>query len=142
MAEQLEVSVRLMNDKVQFSGNARSNPAVAFDYQPPLGDGQGYTGLEMLLMSFAACSGTAMAVLLRKSKKHITGLEVNATGIRKAQPPFSFEKITVEFVVNSRDAEDSDIQKALQLSEESMCPVWAMIKNNVEIEARFRKAES
>ena len=65
MAEQLEVTVNLSNQKVQFTGVSRSNPPITFDYDPPLGDGQGYTGLEMLLMSLAACSGTSIVALLR-----------------------------------------------------------------------------
>jgi uncharacterized OsmC-like protein len=29
-------------------------------------------------------------------------------------------------------------QKAIQLSEETYCPVWAMVKNNVEIETDYK----
>jgi hypothetical protein len=32
MAEQLEVSVNLTNQKVQFTGASRSNPSITFDY--------------------------------------------------------------------------------------------------------------
>lgn len=49
MAEQLEATVNLTNQKVQFTGVSRSNPAIICDYNPPLGDGQGYTGLEWLM---------------------------------------------------------------------------------------------
>ncbi len=133
MAEQLEVTVHLTNQKVQFTGASRSNPAVTFDYDPPLGDGQGYTGLEMLLMSLAACSGTTIVSLLRKMGKSISGFKVNAKGIRRDQHPTSLQKIFLEFVLNSEDTGESDIQKAIQLSEETYCPVWAMLKNNVEI---------
>ncbi len=133
MAEQLEVAVHLTNQKVQFTGVSRSNPAVTFDYDPPLGDGQGYTGLEMLLMSLAACSGTTIVSLLRKMGKSISGFKVNAKGIRRDQHPTSLQKIFLEFVLNSEDTGESDIQKAIQLSEETYCPVWAMLKNNVEI---------
>lgn len=84
MAQELKVTVDLANQKVQFIGAARSNPPVTFDYDPPLGDGQGYTGLEGLLMSLAACGATA-----------------------------------------------------IRLSEESICPVWAMLKGNVEIRTAF-----
>lgn len=65
MPEQLEVTVNLSNQKAKFTGVSRSNPPITFDYDPPPGDGQGYTGLEMLLMSLAACSGTSIVALLR-----------------------------------------------------------------------------
>ena len=138
MKEQLDVIVNLINEKVQFKGKTRNNPEVIFDYYPPIGDGQGYTGLEMFLMSLSACSATAVVSLLRKMNKHVPAFEVHAKGIRQEQLPLSFEKINLEFIVSSNDAEDKDILKAIRMSEESYCPVWAMLKNNVEINTSYR----
>lgn len=77
MSEQKEqVSVRLINEKVQFRGISNANPdqSITFDYKPPLGDGLGYNGLELLLMSFTGCNATAIAYLLRKMGKTVSGL--------------------------------------------------------------------
>jgi putative redox protein len=140
MAELLEeVTVSLTNDKVQFTGVSKSNPdrAIDFDYKAPIGDGEGYNGLELLLMSLAGCSGTAVVYLLRKMGKDVSGLQVNAQGVKRSQPPLKFEKISLEFILHSRDAKDADIQRALHLAEESVCPVWQMIKNNVEVRSGF-----
>ena len=115
MAEQLEeVTVQLTNQKVQFTGVSKSNPdrPIAFDYKPPLGDGQGYNGLELLLMSLSGCSATAVVYLLRKMGKNISGLKVNAKGVRRGQPPIKFEKIFLEFILFSNDNREGDIQKA------------------------------
>lgn len=138
MAKELEVTVNLTNQKVQFTGVSRSNPAVIFDYDPPLGDGKGYTGLEMLLMSLAACSGTSVVALLRNMGKKVSGFKVMARGIRRDEHPTSFEKIFLFFVLNSEDTEDADIQKAIRMSEETVCPVWAMVKGNAEIITEHR----
>jgi len=141
MSEQFEeVTVNLTNQRVQFAGVSKSNPErpIAFDYKAPLGDGQGYNGLELLLMSFAGCSGTAIVYLLRKMRKDISGMKVNAKGLRRDQPPIKFEKIFLEFILNSKDTKDADIQKAIQLAEESICPVWQMIKNNVEVVTEYK----
>ena len=135
-----EVTVTLTNDKVQFNGVSRANPGrnISFDYHPPIGDGQGYNGLELLLMSLAGCSGTAVLFLLRKMRKNISGLKVIAKGIRRSQPPLKFEKIFLEFTLSSKDAKAADVQKAITLAEESICPVWQMIKNNVEVVAEYK----
>lgn len=133
MGEQLEVTVNSTDQKVQCKGVARSNPEITFDYKPPLGEGQGYTPLELLLMSLAVCSVTTVVYLLRMMKKNISGFKVNAKGIRRDVHPTSLEKIYLEFILNSKDAADTDIQKAIRLSEETYCPVWAMLKNNVEV---------
>jgi putative redox protein len=98
----------------------------------------GYNGLELLLMSLTGCSATAIVYLLRKMRKTVSGLEVNAKGIRREQPPIKFEKIFIEFILNSKDTKDTDIQKAIQLAEQSACPVWQMIKNNVEVVPEYK----
>ena len=106
--------------------------------KPPIGDGKGYTGLELLLMSLSGCSATAIVFLLRKMGKTISGLTVNAKGVRREQPPVKFEKIFLEFILNSKDTKDADIRKAIQLAEQSVCPVWQMIKNNVEVAPEYK----
>ena len=137
---QEEVTVRLINQKVKFTGVSSANPErpVTFDYKPPIGDGEGYNGLELLLMSLSGCSATAIVYLLRKMGKTISGLEVNAKGIRREQPPIKFEKILLEFILNSKDTKDADIRKAIQLAEQSVCAVWQMIKNNVEVVPEYK----
>lgn len=49
-----------------------------------------------------------------------------------------FERISLELVLASPDAEDKDLEQALRLAEESVCPVWQMLKNNVEVAAEYR----
>ena len=141
MADHFEqVAVDLTNDKVQFTGVSPSNPdrPIVFDFRPPLGDGDGYNGLELLLMSFSGCSGTTILYLLRSMGKTVSGLKVNAKGLRREQLPIKFEKIFIEFVVSSKDAKDPDVQKAILLAEQSICPVWQMIKGNVEVVTEYR----
>jgi putative redox protein len=141
MSEQLEeVTVHLTNQKVQFVGVSKSNPdrSITFDYKPPIGDGQGYNGLELLLMSLGGCSATAIVYLLRKMGKTVSGLEVNAKGLRREQPPIKFETIFLEFILTSGDTKDADMQKAIQLAEQSVCPVWQMIKSNVQVVPQYK----
>jgi putative redox protein len=130
-----EIKVKLTNQKVQFTGVSKNNPGrpIKFDYYPPIGDGQGYNGLELLLMSLAGCLGTTVVYLLRQMGKNISGLDIEAKGTRRTQPPIKFEKIDLQFHLNSPDTDAAEIQKAIHLAEESVCPVWQMIKNNVEV---------
>ncbi len=138
MGSQLEVTVNSTNQKLGYSGELRSLPPVTIDYIPPLGDGQGYLPLELLLMSLASCSGGVVGLLLRKMGKTVAGIRVNAKGARRDQHPTSFQTIFLEFIVNSGDAKGDDVQKAIKLAEESLCPVWAMVKGNAEIMTEYR----
>lgn len=137
MVAQLEVTVSSTNQKLGYTGVLRSHPAIPIDYVPPLGDGQGYTPLELLLMSLAACSGGTIGLLLRKMGKTVSGIKVNTKGIRREQHPTSFQKIFLEFVVTSGDVKDVDMQKAIKLAQDSVCPVWAMVKGNTEVITKY-----
>lgn len=134
----LSMTVELVNDKVRFSGSTRGLPPVSADYFPPLGDGQGYTGLELLLLSLAACSGTAILPLLRRMGKTVAGLKVSAAGKRRDRHPTSFERIDIEFALASPDATPADLQKAVAMAEGTICPVWAMLKGSCDIVTALR----
>lgn len=138
MGEQLEARAELINERVQFRVVTGNRPELTCDYAPPLGDGQGYTGLELLLMSLCACSGTSVVALLRQMKKRIEKFEVKGSGIRRDEHPTAFESISLEFILTSGDTREGDIQKAIQLSRESICPVWSMLKNSVGIATSYR----
>jgi len=137
MGELREVSVKLVDGKMHFIGNARECNEIDIDYPPPFGAGDGYTSLEIFLISLASCSGSSVAVLLRKMGKNIVDLRVNASGVRRDQHPTCFEKINLTFTIVSDDADDESVNKALKISEETLCPVWAMIKNNVTIHYKY-----
>jgi len=136
---QIEITVNLTNQKVQFTGVSGSNPErpIKFDFTPPIGDGDGYAGLELLLMSFAGCAATTIVFILRRMGKDISGFTVNAKGIKQNQPP-KLEKIFFEFILNSSDTEAADIEKTINLAEESFSPVWQVLKNSVEVTTEYK----
>jgi len=135
---ELQVEVSLTNEKVRFSGVSVSNPdrPVEFDYLPPLGDGQGYRGLELLLLSFAGCVSTAIVYLLRRMGKDIAGYRMNGKGISRAQP-LSLEKVSVEVVVDSGDITEADMETVVSQAKE-ISPVWLALKNNVEVSLGYQ----
>lgn len=138
MGERLDAIAELTNEKVQFRVTSGNRPELICDYAAPLGDGQGYTGLQLLLMSLCACSGTSVVALLRQMKKSINKFEVKGSGIRRDEHPTAFETISLEFILTSGDTRESEIQKAIQLSRESICPVWALLKESVTITTGYK----
>ena len=144
MAEQLEVSATLTNHKVRFTGVSKSNPdrPITFDFRPPLGDGHGFAGLELFLLSLAGCSATSVVYLLRKMGKTVSAFTVNATGRKRDRLPMRFERIDLEFHLTSPDAADADLAEAIRQSEDSVCPVWALVKGNVDIATHRRINQS
>lgn len=130
-------SATLINQKLKFEGEAADNPSIIIDYIPPLGDGEGYMPLQLLLISLASCSGSTVVSLLRKMGKDVSGLKVTASGERRDEHPLGFKTINLDFIIKSSDIDGTYIQKAIQLSEQTYCPVWAMLKNNVVINTTY-----
>jgi len=132
--DHLEVSLNTVNDKVRFSAAAGENPEVFIDYFPPLGDGEGYTSLELLLISFASCASTTVLGYLRSIlKKSVSSLQAKAAGDVRADHPKVLRNIDLSLTIQSEDVAESDVEMALKAAETRLCPVWAMLKGNVEI---------
>ena len=136
-ALELNTTVKLVNNKLHFMGKAGDNAPVSIDYIAPLGDDSGYTSLELLLLSFSSCLGSAVLTFLRKMNKTITGCEIIAKGFRHEDHPTGFKSISVVIRVNSPDVSEADLQKVTSLAEDKYCPVWAMIKGNTVVNTAF-----
>ena len=108
---ELEVSLKLMNDKLHFTGHAGDKEPVNIDYIPPLGDNMGTTSLELLLMSLSSCLASTVLPLLRRMKKTINGCEVKASGIRRDEHPTCFKNIDLELIIQSPDVLQAEVEK-------------------------------
>lgn len=131
--------MELINQKVKFSANARSNPELVIDYFPPIGEGEGYTSLELLLCSLSSCiSSTVLSLLRARMRRTISALNATATGIVREEHPKAFTHITIELNITSPDVEESEMKTVLAIAEEKLCPVWSMIKGNVEVAVNYQ----
>jgi len=133
----LNTEIKLIDDKVHFIGKAKTNDPINIDYTSPIGNDLGYTSLELLLLSLSSCIGSSLALLLRKMNKTVSGLEIKAEGVRRTQHPTCFETIKLNILFTSDDITTQAVDKAIALSEDSICPVWAMIKNSVKVEINY-----
>jgi len=134
----LEVQLQTINDKIKFSAKSRSNPDLTIDFFPPFGDGEGYTSLELLMISFASCVSSTMAILLRsRVKRNVSSIHVTAKGKVKEDHPKALSEIRLNLSIFSKDTENSDVETLLAALENKLCPVWSMIKGNVEIKTSY-----
>ncbi|MGE5349081.1 MAG: OsmC family protein [Actinomycetota bacterium] len=136
-SKELTATVKLINDKLNFAGTVEGNAPVSIDYTPPLGDNLGYTSLELLLLSLSSCLGSSVLTFLRRMGKTITGFEIRSHGFRKQEHPTGFSLIIMEMDICADNLEDAEIEKVIQLSEATYCPVWSMVKGNVTVEVKY-----
>ena len=133
-----EIELNLINDKVKFWGKSGENQDIAIDYIPPLGDGEGYTALELFLISFASCLSTTLLALIKKGKKkNIISMKVNGYGERREEHPKNFSNIYFKYHIVSNDLIESELRELLILAETKYCPVWSMVNENIKTNVEF-----
>ena len=136
MATELSATVVLQGG-MRFTGKAHTAHEVQIDYTPPLGGDDGFTSLELLLVSLASCGGSTVLLLLRRMGKMVESLEVQAVGKRRDEHPTVFTDIELRYNLKGSGLDSASVEKAITLSEAQYCPVWAMLKKSVAITWKY-----
>ena len=53
----LLVKLHTVDENVMFKATARENPEIVIDHFTPIGTGNGYASMELLMASFGSCMG-------------------------------------------------------------------------------------
>jgi putative redox protein len=132
MSEQLTATVN-WTEGMHFQGAAGFAHDVPIDHGPPLGAGEGITPLELTLMSLAACGAQTVISLLVKMRQDVKSFSVRTVGTKQEEHPRVFTEIRLEFRVEGAALDRALVEKAVRLSEEKYCPVWAMLKKSAAV---------
>jgi putative redox protein len=142
VATELSAIVELQ-EKVRFLGRGHGDQAVLIDYPPPLGDDAGLRGgLQLLLMSLAACMGQTAVPLMRKMRLPLTGCTVEARASRREEHPSVLTEIRLLVTVTGRGLDPAAVRKAVDLAKDSYCPVHAMLQGSTPITTDVRVVEA
>lgn len=133
----LEVSFELLNDRVQFRAVSATNPErpIQCDYLAPVGDGDGFRGLELLVMSFGNCVATGVVGILRRMQKHPVNFKASLIG-EKSDQPLALKRITMAMQITCPGLTAEEMDKAIRLAE-GICPVWNAIRGNVAVQVSY-----
>jgi putative redox protein len=100
-------------------------------------EGVGVKPSELLLIAVASCSAVDIVEILNKKRMPLSRLEISATGEQDADPPWTFRKINLRFVLSGKNLTEKAAAQAIQLSEEKYCSVAATIRATAEICTEF-----
>jgi len=137
----VEIILKSIDDKVKFEGISKTNPGrpVIFDYVPPLGTGDGFVGIEMMVMSFAGCVSTAIVGLLKRRGKSLQSYAMEIKGIKHEEPLY-LEEIDFTATVGAEDVTQAELDEVLALAEK-ISPAWIAIRGNVKVAGEIRSAK-
>jgi putative redox protein len=88
---------------------------------------------DLVLVALGACSAYDVVSILTKKRQKLTGLEVQVTADADKDPPWTFRKFHVHYVVKGSDLSEKAVQDAIELSDTKYCSVAATLRGSAEV---------
>ncbi len=132
MASELEAEVTYI-EGLHFKGENPFGLGAHFDSKPLDEPGAGPTPMELLLQAAGACSGMDVVSILRKRHIELTFFKVILTGNKREEHPRIFTKISVIYRAKGQGLTQSELERAVNLSQSTYCSVFGMMKNTAQI---------
>ena len=139
MAEAVEITMQLA-EGMHFVGTNAAGLTVHLD-SPTMGGGAGASPVQLLLMSLAGCSGMDVMAIMRKKRQDVQALEVFAHGVRGEAYPKPFTSIQLAYRFTGTGLDGDACERAIGLSRDTYCPIWAMLRPTVEISFTYTITE-
>jgi putative redox protein len=110
--------------------NAPANEPPADGIQRPA---TGFSPTELLLAGAASCAGWDVVMIMKKQRQQMTALEIRITGEQEPDPPWRYERITLDFQVTGRDLDEKRVRRAIRMSVDRYCSVLATVRVGTEV---------
>ena len=102
---------------------------------------QGVKPSDLLSMALIGCSSHDVVEILKKQRQDLQHLHVSAESEQDADPPWRFRRIHIHYKAVGKSIDPEKLRKAVEISEEKYCSVYATLKDAVEITHDFEVAE-
>jgi len=132
-----EVQVTWVQNE-QFVGTDSTNHSIVLSTGK---DGTGSKPSDLLLVALGACSGVDVVGILVKKRQNFTGLQIKVSGQQDTDPPWTFRKLHIEYIVRGKGISEKAVQQAVELSEDKYCSVAATLRGVAEITSSFQIVE-
>ena len=111
------------------------------DYQIKMKRPSGVKPSDMLAMALIGCSSHDVVEILQKQRQELRQLKVTAESVQDDNPPWRFRRIHIHYQAVGTGIDLEKLGKAIQISEEKYCSVYATLKDAIEITHDFEVVE-
>ncbi len=94
---------------------------------------RGVSPSDLLPMALIGCTSHDVVEILKKQRQELIQLKVTAEAEQDETPPWRFRKIHIRYQAIGRGIEIEKLRKAIEISEEKYCSVYATLKDVIEI---------
>lgn len=104
-------------------------------------ENRGMKPSELILSALAGCASVDVVNILEKKHVPLSYLEVQLKAEQDSDPPWTFRKIFMHFIVKGEGLTKKHVEQAVELSEEKYCSVAATLRGKAEILTSFELLE-
>jgi len=104
-------------------------------------EGVGVRPSDMLLLAVGACSGVDVVGILLKKRIELSALDIKVSGEQDADPPWTFRKIHVAYVLRGKGLTPKSVEQAIELSEDKYCSVSTTVRGVAHITHSYQIVE-
>jgi putative redox protein len=92
-----------------------------------MGSPEGFSPMELLLISLAGCTGMDIVSILEKKRQPLHALKILVRGLRREDYPRIYTELEVEYQLYGNSLDARAVEQAISLSREKYCSVSAML---------------
>ena len=118
----------------QFVGTDSTRHSVVLS---PADVGVGMKPSELLLVALGSCTAVDVVDILAKKRLTLSSLEIQVTGEQDNDPPWTFRKFHIQYILKGKDLTEKAVAQAIQLSEEKYCSVSATVRATAPVTTGF-----
>jgi putative redox protein len=116
--------------------------SVGSGYSFAVSGGDHKTGggpMEFLLAGVAGCTAIDVVLILQKQRQKVTGVEVEASGLRATEDPKVYTDVELVYIVRGENIDPRAVERAISLSEEKYCSASNMfVRAGVQMHSTYR----
>ena len=103
---------------------------------------KGVSASDLLPMALIGCASHDVVEILTKQRQNLQQLKVSAEAVQDDDPPWRFRRIHIHYQAVGKGIDPEKLRKAILLSEEKYCSVYATLKDAIEITHDSEVAEA
>ncbi len=97
----------------------------------------GVIAADLLPLSLIGCAAWEIMSIVYKQRQAVTGFDASAESERDEFPPWRYRKIRIKYHFSGHNLNPKLIQRAIELSEQKYCSIYATLRDVVEITSEF-----
>jgi putative redox protein len=94
--------------------------------------------MEYIAFGLVGCTAMDVISILQKKQQQVTDFQVKMHANRASEHPRVFTNAVIEYLVTGKDVNEAAVLRAIELSVEKYCPVYAMLSKAFPIELHYK----